>query len=403
LIVPQVQITLGCNLSCHYCFQNHDDGTILDERTLKNVIDQCVAYNRKVLPQKNDLEILWHGGEPLLGGLDLFRKIVECESHHPGIKFQNKVQTNGVAMTDAFAEFLFNHDFQVGFSIDGPEETHNCHRVLGGGKEPSFRDTMRGIQNFRKYSQFQYLPVIAVITRHTLARGAKEFYGFFKALRASVQMDPYDLTCYDLMREGFRTAPSPYIPPPEEYGRFVMELFDLWFHDDPDQIDFVDLRNEMKILLSPEGKKRSIPDKKRCSPFRTIIDPRGRVFSCDQYVNDEHTALGNINEESLETIMDKKFKRWEEIKTFFRKDGNDFACHSCPYGDRCHGGCVTCMKYNYFTLKGYPLKNECKTQAQEVFNKYFSNTGDSMYCRAYRLYREHIEKCVTEEMARAAS
>jgi uncharacterized protein len=398
LIIPQVQVTQGCNLACRYCFQDHSRRGVMEEKILEAVIDRCVAYNRRLAPHLSTMEFLWHGGEPLLGGLDFFKRIVSLQSRYPGLRFQNKVQTNGLAMTEECASFLVDREFLVGFSIDGPEDLHDAHRKMGDGTRGSFKEAMRGIGNFRTYCRQPLIPVIAVVTKETVMRGAKVFYEFFRDLGAAVQLDPYDMTCFDLQQEGFSIEASPYIPSPESYGRFVIDLFDLWFHDEPGKVEFRDLKNEIKLLLTPQARIESIPDKKRCSPFRTIIDPGGLLFSCDQYVNNDTTALGSILEDPLERMMEKKFSLWEAIKKTFRGKGRPFSCSSCTYGALCPGGCITCMKYNCLLLKGLSLAEEPPDEVIDALSAFFPERGDSLYCQSFRLYRPHIEKSVAREM-----
>lgn len=398
MIIPQVQVTLGCNLACDYCFQEHADRTVMSEATLSAVIAQTVDHNRREAPFLDRMEILWHGGEPLLAGTGFFRKIVEIEGRYPDVRFDNLVQTNGIAMTDEMARLLVEHRFDVGFSLDGPEEIHDRHRLLPGGRTGSYRATMRGIETFRKHSRDSMLAAVATITRHTVSRGARVLYDFFRDLRATVQLQPYDLTCHDLAR-GHLDLCSPCMPDADAYGRFVIDLFDLWFHDDPEVIDFHDLRTEIKFILRPEEGFDSIPDRKRCSPFRTIIDPHGRVFSCDQYVNDDRTALGDITHDSLDVMLEKKDALWERIKHRFRKGETGYGCTQCRHNRICGGGCLTCMRYNSLLLQGGSLDDPCPANEGDLFARSFPDCGDSYYCSAFRMYRDHIAACVKEEMA----
>lgn len=398
MIIPQVQITLGCNLACRYCFQDHDNAKIMDHLTLYNIIDKSVKYNKNIPSADSSLEILWHGGEPLLAGLDFLKKIVEFESKYPLIKFVNKIQTNAIAMTEEIAEFLVKHDFNVGFSIDGPETTHDHHRLLKNQKPGAFRQTMKGVELYKKYSRSPFIPVIAVVTKHTVQKGAKEFYEFFKELRSCIQLDPYDITCWDLAKNNLNIKNNPFIPDPQEYGNFIKDLFNLWFYDEPGNVDIRELKNEIKLMLCPEVRMEVVENKKRCSEFRTIFDPSGNVYSCDQYVNTETASLGNINAEPLEIIMNRKYDLWEKIKKAFRSPENNYLCKSCEYGKMCSGGCLTCMKYNSLILKGYSIGNLPPVGSFDQISENFPETGDSIYCRSYKIYRKHIEKCVNEEM-----
>jgi len=81
----------------------------------------------------------WRGGEPTLMGLDFFRRVVSLQQQHSaGKRIENDLQTNGVLLDDAWCEFLRDHRFLVGLSIDGPEELHYRFRVTKGGR-PTFQ------------------------------------------------------------------------------------------------------------------------------------------------------------------------------------------------------------------------------------------------------------------------
>lgn len=395
----QAQVTLNCNLACKYCFEDHQSKGVMSLDTLQNVIVKCVEHFRKINPDKNEITFYWHGGEPLLAGIDFYKKVIELESRYPEIRFSNKIQTNGAAMTKKMAAFMVENNFEVGFSFDGPEDIQNKHRVLKNGRSGSFEAVMKGVENYREASKAPYIPIIAVVSKYTVERGPKVFYEFFKGLRSCLQFQPYDITWHDLLKENIDPDASEFMPGTEEYAQFVIDLFDLWFRDDPGKIVIHDLKGEVKDFLTPRF-PRSIIDKKRCSEERTIIDPVGNVYSCDMYLNNEKTSLGNINTDPLDTILERKYALWEKIKKVFRKGGNGYQCVECPYGDMCPGGCMTCMKYNYLVLKGYSLDDPSHIKEINLFfNKNFSDCGDAYYCGSFKKYRDHIGAEVKKEVA----
>ena len=400
-IIPQIQVTLNCNLACSYCFQEHSGG-IIDPLTVGEILRKTISVNHQSgLNNENTvIPVYWHGGEPLLAGLAFFRKVMEMESDFPGVIFENRIQTNGTLMTDELAQFFAENHFQVGFSLDGPEDIHDLHRRFRNFGNGTFADTMHGIELYRRYDKTDYIPVIAVVTRTSLDR-VNDIYRFFKELFARVQLDIYDIRCSDLVPPPqdhsrlFELAPSP-----EEVGRFLIELFDLWFFDDTRKVDFSELRNEVKMILQPEINRGDPFHKRRCDFRRTIFDPEGRAFACDQYINDHKTALGDIRLDSMEDILEKKERLWGEIKAHIRKSGKDMACASCEWVRICSGGCITCMKYNALLLraraKGLPddrwFDVELVSPLKEV-------SGETYYCDGLRAFRDHVKEAVNRELS----
>jgi len=399
-VIPQIQVTLNCNLACTYCFQNHC-GKIIDFPTVEKIIEKTVSTNETAgcNPDDNALKIYWHGGEPLLAGIDFFRRVVELESRFDGVVFENRIQTNGTLMSDDLAKFFTENRFAVGFSLDGPEDLHNRNRRFRRSGKGSFQATMRGVETYRRHADADRVAVIAVVTRESLDR-VDDIFEFFKKIGARVQLDIYDIRCDDLRPNVMAYSKLPELAPsPEEVGKFLIGLFDLWFHDPESKVDFNELRNEVKMILQPEVRRGNPIDKKRCDFRRTIFDPSGTAFSCDQYVNDARTALGNIHTDAMPDILERKSLLWEQIKRRVRKTADQHACCSCEWGAQCIGGCMTCMKYNALLLQarseGLPdsrwYEAELKPPLKDI-------CGETYYCEGLKTFRRYVKEAVKREL-----
>jgi uncharacterized protein len=403
-IIPQIQVTLDCNFQCNYCFQRHNSG-IIDLSTVETILEKTVAHHLNGC-HNTPVLVIWHGGEPLLAGVDFFEAVIKLESRFSSVRFQNRVQTNGSLMTEAFSRFFAAHNFHVGFSLDGPEELNNIHRRFEGSARGTFHAVMKGINNYRKYADAERIPIIAVITRESIGR-EKEIFTFFKDLRAKVQLDICDLRYLDfaaignrqIVPENCRQLPE-FVPSADAIGGFLIRLFDLWFHDSTGQVDFNELRNDVRMILQPEVNRGDPFHKKRCDPGRIIFDPVGRAFSCDQYINDDATCLGRIQTHSIEDILNRKIRLWEAIKTRLRRSGDAMACGACEWGRRHMGGCLTCMKYNALLLdaraKGMPDDQWDKADLPASLQ---SISGETYYCQGLRVFRNHVRQVIEQELA----
>lgn len=399
-------MSLDCNFQCSYCFQTHRRG-IIDLPVVEAILAKTAAYHRKYNPRISDAPVLviWHGGEPLLAGIDFFKVVIELEARFEGIRFQNRIQTNGSLINEDFARFFSNHDFHVGFSLDGPEEIHNRHRRFKKTNRGTFHAVMEGIGRYRLAADPDCIPVIAVVTKQSIGREG-DLFAFFKKLRSQVQLDIVDLQCRDfkndhgnrLHSEG-RLQPTDFTPSPNEVGEFLIRLFDRWFHDKSGQVDFNELRNDVRMILQPELDRGAPIHKMRCDPGRIIFDPSGRAFGCDQYVNDEATCLGHILTHSIEEILQRKMNLWEEMQSRLRSPGEDMACNRCEWGRIHMGGCVTCMKYNALLLnaraRGLPDKQWHNADLPESL-KYIS--GETYYCQGLRAFRKHAGDVIEKEL-----
>ena len=151
-----------CNLDCKYCFYLEKENLYPETRhwamsreTLERYIQQYIAA------QPEDVHFAWQGGEPTLLGVDFFRAVVELQRQYAnGKTIHNALQTNGTLIDDSWGEFLAEHRFLVGVSIDGPRELHDCYRV-DKGNAPTFDRVMRGISKLKEHNvDFNTLTVI---------------------------------------------------------------------------------------------------------------------------------------------------------------------------------------------------------------------------------------------------
>src|ERR1035437_6632643 len=124
-----------CNLNCTYCFyldkaEMFEAGKHrMSDEVLENMIMQVMEQSG------NEVNITWQGGEPTLMGLPFFRKVIELETKYgQGKVVGNGLQTNGLLLTEEWADFLKEYHFLVGISLDGPQHIHDHYRKTPNGK-----------------------------------------------------------------------------------------------------------------------------------------------------------------------------------------------------------------------------------------------------------------------------
>lgn len=134
----------ACNLDCRYCYyldkaaQYGGRQAVMSDELLELYVRQYIQAN-----EVPTVQFCWHGGEPLLLGLDFYRKAVALQRRYAdGKHIENTLQTNGVLIDETWAEFFAANAFLVGVSLDGPEEIHDAFRTTKGGA-PTFGQVMR--------------------------------------------------------------------------------------------------------------------------------------------------------------------------------------------------------------------------------------------------------------------
>jgi uncharacterized protein len=396
-VVPQIQVTMDCDLNCVYCYEKHTN-LRMDHATVEAILRRTAEHNRFAAPEA-PVQVYWHGGEPLLAGAGFFKSVVALQSKMDGARFDNRLQTNGTLMTDELAGFFRDHHFSVGFSLDGPQDLHDRNRRFLHSRKGSFAATMKGLECYLKQNPASRPAVIAVVTKQSVDR-VDDIYQFFNALGARVQLDIYDVRIEDVLKVGAHEDGGETLSPTSDaVGWFLMRLFDLWFNDPKPNADFAELRHEVKMALRPERKFGDPYHKKRCDFRRLIFSPNGDAFNCDQYINDAGTALGNIHNDSMADIVTNKMLLWEEIKRRLRKSGEAMGCGRCEWGRQCGGGCLTCMKYNVLLhqarASGLPDSKWFEGRLPARWNDI---KGETYYCEGLRAFRRHVREAVQREL-----
>jgi len=329
-----------CNLDCHYCYYL-DKAEIYDNRQPLMSIDLLEEYIQQYI-EGNDVPLVtfcWHGGEPLLIGLDFYRKAVEFQKKYKGEKqIDNALQTNGMLITREWCEFFRDNKFLIGVSIDGPKDIHDAFRLDKGG-HPTFDKIMAGVEMMARIG-VDY-NTLSTVNRMSERRGA-EVYRFLKSLGSRfMQFLPVVEHVVDLPG-----GARPRIVPPgypgarraewgvtgEGYGRFMIDIFDEWVIQDVGSyfVQLFDVALAQWVGVSPG----------LCSFSETcgdalIVEHNGDVYSCDHYVYPQY-RLGNLAEEGLLEL----FKSKEQFRFGINKRNTLPAeCLRCKWYFACRGEC----------------------------------------------------------------
>ena len=128
-----------CDLRCRYCF--YED--VSDSRQVKNMGRMTEETARRLLTAsvqavgaQGSMQITFQGGEPTLAGLEFYRSFLALEGQicPSSLRITHSIQTNGMTLDREWADFLGEHGFLVGLSLDGAREFHDTLRVDPRGK-----------------------------------------------------------------------------------------------------------------------------------------------------------------------------------------------------------------------------------------------------------------------------
>lgn len=311
-----------CNLSCSYCYYLQKKNLfssvkVMDANLLESVIRQQIEATTEPV-----VTFSWHGGEPLIAGIDFFRKAIELQQKYcpPGKTIRNAVQTNGILINESWCRFFADHDFGVGLSLDGPEELHNRFRVDKDGSG-TFRKVMHA---FDLLVMHGVDPEILCVIHSKNVNYPKEVYRFFSSLGISF------LTFIPLVARvnGRVTEDS---ADPEAFGAFLCTVFDEWQQNGIGQIKIQIIEEALRMAFNiPHSLCIFRPE---CGGI-PVIEHNGNFYSCDHYVAGEH-LVGNIQERTVSAMLD-----CDRQKIFGRQKASlPQYCLKCEVLGMCHGEC----------------------------------------------------------------
>jgi len=355
-----------CNLDCQYCYYLKKEHLYPEGESFRmpdDVLEEYIVQYIDASPE-TAIRFSWHGGEPTVLGLDYFRKIVALQRQHqpPDRHIANGIQTNGTLLDEDWCRFLASEGFAVGLSLDGPQKTHDRHRVTKDRK-PTHEQTMRGYKLLQKHRV--YTDILCVVNAHN-AQFPLQVYRFFKQINAQ------QITFLPMVepQPGTKGGVSPISVPVEAWGAFLCTIFDEWRAQDIGRV---------KVQLFEEAARTAFNQEHSLCIFRPtcgdipVVEHNGDFYSCDHFVDAEH-HLGNITEiplvELLESPAQKAFGE-AKLETL------PSCCRECGVRPMCNGECPK----NRFatTLDGEP--------------------GLNYLCEGYKCFFNHIQPFVSEVAA----
>ena len=318
-------VSADCNMQCTYCFYRRpgdpyrsEERHIMDDVTLKTMIahymksaGSCASFG-------------WQGGEPLLAGIDFFKRVVEYQQSYglSGQLVSNNLQTNGILLNDEWAKFFRQYNFFIGVSLDGPEALHNRYRHSPNGTN-SFHRTMKGIQTLSNHEvEFS---ILAVVNDRT-AKKPRELYKFFISNGFyRLQFIP----CVEIHQD--TQAVKDFSVSVENYRDFLCTLFDVWYNNGQPVASIRLFENILALYMGMEPEICAF--KNQCGSY-AVVEYNGDVYPCDFFVEDQW-RLGNLLKTPLHEIVES-----QQVQAFnSRKMKQASGCDACEWNFICHFGC----------------------------------------------------------------
>ncbi len=323
-----------CNLDCHYCYYLKKEnlypgaGFRMSDELLEDYTRQYIAAQ-----DVPEITFAWQGGEPTLMGLSFFQKAVDYQEKYrrPGQTIRNAFQTNGTLLNADWCAFFHEHNFLIGLSIDGPERLHNTYRLDKGGK-PVFSRVLHAAEMLHRHGvEFNTLTCVNAAN----ADSGLEVYRFlrdeiFGAGPGYLQFIPIIERDNDSgFQEGTRVTRRSVSG--EQYGRFLIKIFDEWVRRDVGRI-FVQIFDV--ALAAWHGQRPGLCVHEETCGLGLAMEFNGDLYSCDHFVEPNH-LLGDIHATPLAELVNSP----KQYAFGMAKKALPRYCRECSVRFICNGGC----------------------------------------------------------------
>lgn len=321
-----------CNLDCAYCFFLEKEKLYPGRRS--RMSDELLErYIRELIAAHHtpEVTIAWQGGEPMLMGLEFFRRAVELGRKYarPGTTVRHTIQTNGTKINGDWARFFKENGFLVGLSIDGPRELHDAYRRDKAGK-PTFDKVMRGLAALREHGvEWNALTTVnasnadhpASVYRFLRDECGCEFVQLIPIVeRPTADGVPYGDTVTD------RSVGA------QQWGEFLIGVFEEWVRRDVGEV-YVQMFDV--ALANWYGEPAGLCVHSATCGAALALEFNGDVYACDHFVEPGYLR-GNIRERPLMELVGAP----EQVR--FGRDKLERLpryCMECDVRFACHGGC----------------------------------------------------------------
>jgi uncharacterized protein len=223
-----LKVQSRCDLACDHCYvyEAADQswrgqpkgipGDVL-RRSAQRIAEHASEHNL------SSVEVILHGGEPLLAGVDGLREIISVlHSCLRGVcELDLRIHTNGVRLTEAFCELFAELNVRVGISIDGDRVANDRHRRYANGRS-SYDQVVRAVSLLRT-DRFRSLYAGLLCTIDV----ANDPVAVYEAL---IALDPPRVDF--LLPHATWDEPPPRDPGrAQQYADWLIAIFDRWVAD----------------------------------------------------------------------------------------------------------------------------------------------------------------------------
>lgn len=364
-----LKVASRCNLKCDYCymFEMADESWRGQPKVMS--MDTVSVTARRIAAHAedhdlSDVQIILHGGEPLLAGSDYVAAIATEFRAVISAAVDLRVQTNGTLISDSMLDTLSRHDIRIGVSLDGNQQANDLHRRYANGRG-SYNRVARSLRRIRARAPHLLAGILCTID---LRNDPVETYEALQEFAPPV----VDF----LLPHGNWVSPPPGrdpFSPGAPYGRWLAAVFDHWYSISPPRCQVRMFSEIIHLMLGGQAAVETVG----LAPVSLIVvNSDGTLEQVDTlrsaYAGAVDTGLNVHTHDFNAAIVHPAIVARQQ-----GRDGLSEICKSCPVHMICGGGLYS--------------------------HRYRPGTGfmnPSVFCRDLSHLIQHIYRRVSNDVAR---
>jgi uncharacterized protein len=321
--------TEACNAACAYCEVDHKGWRatkIMPAETLELLF---VRINEFLLEcSRETVELIWHGGEPLLLGEDYFSNALSFQEKHCGAtsrRIRHRIQTNLTLFSPKFTDIFRRLGItNIGTSYDPVEGV----RLLKGKRDANEynRQFMQGVSLLEKEG-FRW-GLIYVVTKLSLDKPLDIFHFLTNlACDGGVMFNP--LTAAEGLYDHLTITA-------EEFTEFLGAIFTVWWNCRERYPRVEPFHSLTRAIASENHPVYFCADSGNCANTHINLGPQGRWSHCGRSADCGQLDYGSIFDRTIADVFaDPKRDELRRRGEILLKG----ECAGCKYWTICHGGC----------------------------------------------------------------
>jgi uncharacterized protein len=323
-----IKATTACNGTCLYCSTDSrlQGKSSMPKERLRSLFE---AFRPWLLKDGSRcLDLIWHGGEPLMSGPDFFEAVTtEQDRVFKGDmgRVRNHLQSNLTLVTDEWIPVL--KKLLPGADVGSSFEIVEGIRGLGSGEDLA----RKWLSSVRLLHDHGFSTgVLYVVHKRSLGL-ARTLYDLFHRLPGvtTARFNPL----YRAGR-GRRERAKPLLVTADDYGRFLLDLSEVWRENG--MPDGVAPLSEWSRAWLGDPTSLCCDGLGDCQKTHLGIGPDGGVNGCGRAIESGVTGYGNIFRDGLTRILRHPLRSRLSKRASRLREG---PCRGCAYWRICHGGC----------------------------------------------------------------